>query len=76
MTPHIGQIVLYHVSSTDAQELTYNHTEGEDLPAIVVRVWSDTCVNLKIFADGPNDVWRTSVVLGDQPSEWSYALLR
>lgn len=71
-SPYIGQIVLYHVSPTNAPDLTHNHTEHEDLPAIIVRVWSDTCVNIKVITDGPVDVWKTSVVLGDQPGEWSY----
>ncbi len=39
-------------------------------PAIVVRVWGPTCVNLQVITDGSNDgqqfahghVWRTSVL--------------
>lgn len=30
--------------------------DGETIrPAIVVRVWSDTCINLRAFLDGTND---------------------
>lgn len=36
---------------------------AEFIPAIVVRVWSDTCVNLRLIRDGrPEDQeWKTSV---------------
>lgn len=39
MTTSIGRIVVYH------------DTEGCDYPAIIVRVWSDTMVNLNVFRD-------------------------
>ena len=54
--PSIGRIVHYTCQFT-----------GEHLAAIIVRVWSDTCVNLRIFYDGTNhgqvhpNEWVTSV---------------
>ena len=47
---------------------------GEHRPAKIVKVWSDTCVQLVVFIDGSNDYegcdkapmqWRTSVVLDE-----------
>lgn len=39
--PSIGRIVVYH-------------QQNEDHPAIITHVWSDDCVNLKVFFDcGP-----------------------
>lgn len=43
-------------------------TDGDERPAMIVRVWNDTCVNLQVFPDGLNDRrraendfgWRTS----------------
>jgi hypothetical protein len=54
---------------------------GEIRPAIVVRKWSDTCVNLQVFCDGSNDypyadgtLWVTSALYSDekQPRSWHF----
>ena len=68
--PYVGEIVLYRVGPGDTAELRNNWAEV--LPAIVVQPWSPTCANLKVFTDGPTDVWVTSAVKGDEPSQWSY----
>lgn len=52
MKPSLGRVVLYHgVISNGAAE----H------PAIVTRVWSDTCVNLTVLPDFGAPELRTSV---------------
>ena len=56
--PSIGRIVHYRVPST----LQHNH--AEILPAIVVCVWSDECVNLKVLCDGPEDALGDKCVVG------------
>ncbi len=43
-----------------------------DLPAIIVAVWNDTCVNLKVFSDGAHDLWITSCVQGTEGRNWSW----
>jgi len=69
--PKIGDIVLYKVGEADSSELRSNYAEV--LPAIVVMVWSDECVNLKVFTDGPVDAWRTSALAGNDPYCWQFS---
>ena len=69
-TPKIGDIVLYNVGEADKEPLTHN--DASTLPAIVLTVWSDECVNLKVFCDGPEDAWETSVLKGRAGHQWSW----
>jgi hypothetical protein len=46
MKPSIGRIVHFVQSSPDS-ELVH-------IPAVIVKVWSETCVNLQVFTDGFN----------------------
>jgi hypothetical protein len=71
-TPKVGDTVLYWPSSYDvdamkAQSKTALGYEAGNLmtaplPATVVCVFSPTCINLRVHADGPtcNDLWATS----------------
>jgi hypothetical protein len=43
--PSIGRIVHYVMSQIDGR------LPGDHRPAIIVRVWSDDCVNLQVFTD-------------------------
>jgi hypothetical protein len=61
MKPTIGRIVIYTL-----------YDGFEPCPAVIVRVWSDTCVNLKVFIDGPQDMWVTSVCEGTGPRSWHW----
>jgi hypothetical protein len=58
-TPALGRVVLMFV-----EPLLNN---GSDVaPATIVRVWSDSMVNLKVRLDSGNaDLWKTSVPLFD-----------
>ncbi|MFJ8153979.1 hypothetical protein [Streptomyces sp. NPDC094468] len=54
--PTIGRIVQF------AMDPAQNN--GADVaPAIITRVWSDTCVNLRVLADSHAVDWKTSVPL-------------
>jgi len=56
MKPSIGRLVHYFP--------TINENYGNSpVTALITHVWSDTCVNLKLFADGPGvmDGFKTSV---------------
>jgi hypothetical protein len=55
-TPSVGRIV--HIAMDPAA-----NNGGDIAPAVITRVWSDTCVNLRVLIDGPNVDWRTSVTL-------------
>lgn len=45
--PSVGRIV--HVT------VDPRHNNGADVaPAVITRVWSDTCVNLRVLHDGPS----------------------
>lgn len=58
MTPTIGRIVLF--SSNDPEHLG---NQAKEAPAIITRVWSDTCVNLTVFRDADSPLSMTSVCL-------------
>jgi hypothetical protein len=59
-TPYIGEIVLFTPNPDDTVARS-NHNNGE-IPAIITRVWSDVCVNVKIIPDCGAMQDRTSVV--------------
>lgn len=62
MTPTIGRIVLVPMDPAT--------NNGSDVaPAIITRVWSDVCINVRVLADGPAVEWRTSVVQVDDLAE-------
>lgn len=80
MKPSIGRIVHF------VQKKPEGYGEGLlHLAAIIVAVWSDTCVNLQVFTDGGNSEggehyqlstkWITSVNLDEsasQPRTWHW----
>lgn len=69
MTPTIGRSVHYHLPDHDPR----SRYEGDVLPATVTRVWSDTCVNLKVICEA-GDFLATSVVFDESgaPGHWSW----
>ena len=69
MKPTIGRIVIYRFA--EHERATFNNS-AETAPAVITRVWSDTCVNLKVLADGPYDLWKTSVMQGDGAHNWNW----
>ena len=55
--PSIGRVVHFFPAATDPL-----HRDDESLAATIVRVWSDTCVNLALF-DGEGHLHRRTSVL-------------
>lgn len=69
MKPSIGRIVIYKFSDYEK----CSHTNGADeCPAVIVGVWSETCVNLKLLTDGPGVPWVTSITQGDGQRQWHW----
>lgn len=86
MKPTIGRIVHF----VQEKPANYRPTNGPKLlvhlPAIIVAVWGDTCVNLQVFTDGTNSEdgpnanpqsvkWVTSSLLDEtaqQPRSWHW----
>lgn len=63
ITPSIGRVVLFR--------LPY---QEQDVPAIVTKVHSDTCVNLMVMYDGgqPAPVMSVSYSEDAQPATWHW----
>lgn len=68
MLPTIGRIVIYTVPEHTKNSI--NGNKQDELPAVVVAVWSATTINLKVITDGQNDIWVTSASEGTQPGQW------
>ena len=56
-----GRIALFKHDEFSAAKAGGNSRPGDVVPAIITQVWQPNYVNLKVFTDGPNDVWVTSV---------------
>lgn len=81
-TPTLGRIVLYTLGDSEAAELVKKYGDqigrtlnqpraGQAYPAMIVAVFSDTCVNLRVQLDGEPTYWATSRTLGE--GEWRWA---
>lgn len=77
--PTIGRIVIYNTTEKERLHMKSNSEAGIPqnsqlyLPAIIVAVWSDTCINIKVHIDGfGTDLWRTSVSQGDGEGQWNW----
>jgi hypothetical protein len=72
--PTIGRIVIYKYATNE-----WRPNGASECPAFIVRVFGDTCVNLKLIEDGPHSAtWKTSVMLhsgpdsGDGYGQWTW----
>jgi hypothetical protein len=72
MKPTIGRTVIFHRSPYEEDTDGNGIACSPDLPAVIVRVWSDDCVNLKVLSDGRKDIWVTSVHQGTDVHQWSW----
>jgi hypothetical protein len=73
LIPELGDLVFYRPLPAEKGEAPAILSNQPDvLPAVVVAVWTPDCVNLKVFTDGPTDVWKTSILQGDHPGMWQW----
>lgn len=72
--PYIGETVLFYPNPGDS--VAKSNYNDQPIPAIVTRVWSHSCVNVKIIPDcGPMQD-RTSVVhLSLNPAGYHFVYL-
>lgn len=62
--------------SIGAQAHIGNDVEvGQIYPMIIVKVWSDVCVNGQVILDGTDQLWKISPSLGDQMGQWSWPVI-
>lgn len=84
--PSIGRIVHYTLSEGDVSLINANIPQsdhpghirrntvaaGEVYPAIVVRVFTGTTVNLQVFLDGAASYWATSRTESEGEGRWMW----
>ena len=63
--PTIGRIVEYVLGPYDS----FVNNGSDRCPAVIVRVWSDTTVNLRLLTDSNETPWVTSRCLADEPDQ-------
>jgi hypothetical protein len=80
----VGRVVVYVPFATDYNEANGN-IGSSGLPAIIVNSWNDLTfyhdnsqVNLKVFTDGPVDLWRCSVPYDENktPGSWHWPAVK
>jgi hypothetical protein len=66
----VGDRVLYTLTAEDVTKAGGN--KSTRLPGVVVAVFpsEDGKVNLKVFGDGPEDFWVTSIPHGEKAGQW------
>jgi hypothetical protein len=75
MQVSVGRIVHYRPTPEQGDLWTKDGnpiTEETVLPAIVVAVWDDNKVNMRVFTDGSSMPWVTSVEEGEARGSWGW----
>lgn len=77
MAPTIGRIVIYKTTEQDRKAMEYScQNVQKELPAIIVAVYGESTVNLKVILDGKGDLWKTSASKGDQEGNWDFPVIK
>lgn len=72
----VGRIVHYIVSDNDSDFIKSGGVKaGDVLSALVLRVFDGHVVNLRVFCDGLQDDYKTSVKYGDEHGNWHWAAM-
>lgn len=81
--PTLGRIVHYRLGEQDLNRIQLRlrrdtearcntYRKGDTVAALVVRVWDDGTVNLRLILDGDVDLWVTSRPEGILPGTWCW----
>lgn len=75
--PSIGRIVIYNTTEKEQETFsTLSCNVSKQLPATIVAVWGETCINAKVQVDGlHDDLWKTSISQGDAPGQWNWPVI-
>lgn len=78
MKPTIGRIVMYNPTKEEKEtmEKNPNCNVADKLPGVVVAVWSETTINLKVMLDGQGDLWKTSAQQGEGEGQWHFPVIQ
>jgi hypothetical protein len=77
MIPTLGRLVLFTCDSLNATEWNRRNDgqiikPGDQLPAMVVKVWTPQVVDLRVFRSAATDGWVASVGEGTGDRNWSW----
>jgi hypothetical protein len=81
MKPTIGRVVIYNTTEQDKKAMTAASVLNggcnvqDQLPAIVVAVWGEECINAKVITDGHLEIWVTSILQGTSPGQWEWPVI-
>lgn len=81
MKPTLGRIVHLVLSANLATLINRKGLagnpcrEGQVLPFILTRIWSDDLVNGQLILDGPQNHWMSSVHKGTGPDQWHWPVV-
>ena len=83
--PRIGDTVQYRMTEYNLTDIIRNREQkefignsiaiSEPVAAIIVRVWTSTCVNIQLFLDGQDTHWVSSAMYNDNlmsAGTWRY----
>ena len=73
MKPTIGRIVHYYPTASDHPQDFLNQKLGEPIAAVIVKVWTEECVNLRLISDSDSTAWITSICYDEAHSEMSWS---
>lgn len=81
MVPTLGRTVIYKTTEKEREFMKIKNScnEQKELPAVIVAVWGDTptsAVNIKVLLDGTEDLWKTSVCVGENEGSWHWPVVK
>ena len=82
IVPTIGRIVLYCLGQHDVDAITklraqngghFNSVNpGDVYPGMVVNVYNEDCINIKVQLDGTDTYWATSRSVSEEPEQGKF----